>query len=102
MIKNHLLKLSTTKIASAPLIPSSLLPGSLFLIGGLVVWRLWYKQAQLQAQTAELNDELKGMKKQVAKIKVASQVKTKSESAEVLSSSLKKMANIKLPWSSGK
>lgn len=90
MFKNHVFKLTTAKVVSAPLIPSSLLPGTLFLIGGLVIWRLWHKQAKLQVQTSDLSDELKGMKKQITKIKEKSESKTMSGSAAPLADSLKK------------
>ncbi len=108
MLKNHLLKLTSTKMASAPLLPSSLVPGSLFLVGGLVIWQLWKKQAKLQAQNSELSDDLTDVKKQLAKIK-ASKAASKStaplsdslkKSAAPLSASLKKVSSLNFPWSS--
>ena len=96
MFENTAIKLSTSKLASAS---ASLLPGSLILISGIVVWRLWYNQTQLQTKTSELNDELKYLKKQLAEIKVAK--KADNEPEESFSSSLKKMARFN-PWSTAK
>ena len=100
MVENTAIKITTSKLAS-------LLPGSLILISGIVVWRLWYKQAQLQTKTSELNDELKYLKKQIAEIKMAEikaaykADKADNEPAAPLSSSLKKMARFN-PWSTDK
>ena len=84
MLKNTAIKIATTKLANA-----SLLPGSLVLIGGLVVWRLWSKQVQLQTQTSELSNALQDVKKQVAKIKTTNDDKPESP----LSSTFKKFFN---------
>ncbi|MCU7834181.1 MAG: hypothetical protein KZQ83_02920 [gamma proteobacterium symbiont of Taylorina sp.] len=96
MFENTAIKITTSKFASTS---ASLLPGSLILISGVVVWRLWYKQGQLQTKTSELSDELKYLKKQMAEIKATS--KADSESVAPLSSSLKKMARFN-PWSTAK
>jgi hypothetical protein len=104
MLENTAIKITTSKLASTS---ASLLPGSLILISGIVVWRLWYKQAQLQTKTSELNDELKYLKKQIAEIKMAEIKATyKADKADngpiaPLSSSLKKMARF-IPWSTAK
>lgn len=74
-------------IVTSKLPNAALLPGSLILISGLVVWKLWSKQAQLQTETSELSDELQDVKKQVAEIKAAND--DKSETA--LSSTFKKL-----------
>ncbi len=101
MFENTAIKITTSKLASTS---ASLLPGSLILVSGIVVWRLWYKQAQLQTKTSELNDELKYLKKQIAEIKMAEikaaykADKADSGPAAPLSSSLKKMARFN-PWS---
>jgi len=60
MFENTAIQIATTKLASA-----SLLPGSLFLMGGIVAWQLWRKQVKLQAETNELSEEFKAFKKQV-------------------------------------
>ena len=101
MFENTAIKITTSKLASTS---ASLLPGSLILISGIVVWRLWYKQAQLQTKTSELNDELKHLNKQMAEIKMAEIKATyKADSGPIapLSSSLKKMARFN-PWSTAK
>ena len=96
MFENTAIKITTSKLASSS---ASLLPGSLILISGIVVWRLWYNQAQLQTKTSELSDELKYLKKQMADIKTTN--KADSGPAAPLSSSLKKMARFN-PWSAAK
>ena len=80
MLKNTAIQLAKSKLASV-----SLLSGSMFLVGGIVVWRLWHKQTQLQTQTNEMRDELMGVKRKMAELKVDS----KSEAP--LSSSFKKL-----------
>ena len=90
MFKNSAIQVATSKLAS-----TSLLPSSLILIGGVVVWRLWRKQTQLSNETNELSNELEDIKDQLAEIK------TDGESADPLSSSLKKLASFN-PWSSSK
>jgi len=93
MFENTAIKITTSKLASSS---ASLLPGSLILISGIVVWRLWYKQAQLQTKTSEFSDELESLKKQMTEIKA-----TNKADSEPLSSSLKKMARFN-PWSTAK
>lgn len=93
MLKNTAIQLATGKLAGA-----SLVPGSLFLLGGIAVWQLWLQQRQLQAQSNELGNELKDIKKQVAGIKNTSKASGKPEVP--LSSYFKeKMTGISLPWS---
>ncbi|RTZ69254.1 MAG: hypothetical protein DSZ21_00215 [Tenericutes bacterium] len=71
MFKNSAFKIVSGKFASAPLLSTStILPSSILLIGGIVMWRFWKRQGQLHAQTAELSDDLDKLKKQVAKVKV--------------------------------
>lgn len=84
MLENTAIKIVTSKLAHAPL-----LPGSLVLISGLVVWRLWSKQAQLQAETSVLSDELQDVKNQVAEIKAINDGKSETS----LSSTFKKLFN---------
>ena len=70
MLKNSAFKIASGKFASAPLLSTStILPSSLLLVGGIVAWRFWRRQGQLHAQTTELSDEFKKLKKQVADIK---------------------------------
>ena len=89
MLKNTAIKIVTSKLAASKLANVPLLPGSLILIGGLVVWRLWSKQAQLQAETSVLSDELQDVKNQVAEIKATSDGKSETS----LSSTFKKLFN---------
>ncbi len=96
MFENTAIKLTTSKLASTS---ASLLPGSLILVSGIVVWRLWYKQEQLQTKTSALNKELRYLKKQIAEIKATN--KADSGPADSLSSSFKKMSRFN-PWSTGK
>jgi len=102
MFENTAIKITTSKLATTS---ASLLPGSLILISGFVVWRLWYKQAQLQTETSELNDELNVLKKQMAEIQA-----TNKENCETVapvspldsfSSYVKKMNHFN-PWSTAK
>ena len=96
MLENTAIKITTNKLASTS---ASLLPGSVILISGIVVWRLWYKQTQLQTKTNELNNELKYLKKQIAEVKATN--KADNGSVGSLSSSFKKMARFN-PWSTSK
>lgn len=90
-----MLKNSLIQIVSRKAVGTSLLSGSLVLVGGVVVWRLWRKQAQLSSQANELSEELEDIKDQLAEIE------TNSEPEDPFSSSLKKLASFN-PWSSGK
>ena len=90
MLKNSAIKIATSRLAG-----TSLLPASLVLVGGIVVWRLWRKQAQLQTETNELSNELEDIKDQLADIK------TDVESEDSLSSSFIKLASFH-PRSSSK
>ncbi len=68
MFENSAIKIATSKAisSSAPFIP-----GSMILLSGYVVWKLWKKQTQMQEATSELSKELKIVRKQVAGIKVS-------------------------------
>ena len=92
MLKNSAIQAATGKLASA-----SLLSGSLVLVGGVVAWRLWQQQKQLQTKTSGLSNELKDVKKQLAEIKI----KANKNPADSLSSSFKKLASLN-PWASNK
>jgi len=96
MFETTAVKLTTSKLTSTS---ASLLPGTMILISAAVVWRLWHKQAKLQTKTGEISNELKYLKKQVAKIKATN--KADSDSAALFSSSLKKMSRFN-PWSTDK
>ena len=81
MLKNSAIKITANKLAN-----SSLLSGSLILVGGFVAWRLWSKQEQLQTETKKLGMQLKNVKREVAEIKATN----KGESDAPLSSAFKK------------
>lgn len=101
MFENTAIKLSTSKLASTSV--ASLLPGTVIIISGIIVWRLWYNQAKLQTKTSELNDELKHVKKHMAEIKATNEETNKkvSEFESPISSSFKKMSRFN-PWSADK
>ena len=67
MLGNSVIQITTGKLVGAVLLPSSVL-----LVSGVITWRLWRsKQAQLQAETDDLNDEVRQMKEQMADIQAA-------------------------------
>jgi len=92
MLKNSVIQIASRKIAG-----TSLMSGSLILVGGVVIWRLWRKQAQLSTETSELSNELENIKDELATMKTES----KSESEDSFTSSLKKLVSFN-PWSSSK
>ncbi len=92
MLKNSVIKTASHKVAG-----TSLLSGSLLLVGGVVIWHLWRKQAQLSIETDELSNQLEDIKDQLAEMKTEGE----SESEVSFSSSLKKLASFN-PWASGK
>ncbi len=78
MVKNSAIKLAANKLAN-----SSLLPGSLILIGGLVAWKLWARQDELQIETRKLAMQLKNVKRQIAEIMDDQQKKTDESASSV-------------------
>lgn len=94
MLKNSVIKTASQKVAG-----TSLLSGSLVLVGGVVIWHLWRKQAQLSTETNELSNQLEDIKDQLAEMKTEGE--SESESEVSFSSSLKKLASFN-PWASGK
>jgi len=79
MLQNSVIQMSTAKLVGATVLPNSIL-----LISGIILWRfLRNKQTQLQAQTDGLNDEVKLIKEQMTDIKAA---KNKSPSNEASTS----------------
>lgn len=79
---------TAVKIAASKLTNTSLLPGSLILLGGIVVWQLWSRQTQLQTETSKLNMQLKNVKRQVEEIKT-----TSAKSETPISTTFKKFFN---------
>ena len=85
MIKNTAYKIAASNLANVPL-----LPGSLILIGGLVAWRLWNKQVQLQTEASELSAEIQAVKKQVAEIKATNDDKSETSLSSTFSNFFKR------------
>lgn len=66
MLENSLIQMSTSKLVAAAILPNSIL-----LITGIVIWRFWRKQqTKLQTTTDELKNEIKHLKKQMDNIQV--------------------------------
>lgn len=64
MLENNIVHISTSKLIGATILPNSIL-----LISGIVIWRLWRnKHSQLQTTTDELKDDIKHLKEQIDKI----------------------------------
>ena len=67
MLQNSVIQMSTAKLVGATVLPNSIL-----LISGIIIWRFWRnKQARLQAETDELTDAVKLMKEQMTDIQTA-------------------------------
>jgi hypothetical protein len=67
MLQNSVIQMSTAKLVGATVLPNSIL-----LISGIIIWRFWRnKQTQLQAETDELTDEVKLIKEQMTDIQTA-------------------------------
>ena len=59
-------------MSTAKLVGATVLPNSILLISGIIIWRFWHnKQTRLQAETNELTDEIRLLKKQMADIQTA-------------------------------
>jgi outer membrane murein-binding lipoprotein Lpp len=77
MLENSVIQITTGKLVAVSLLPSSVL-----LVGGIIIWRVWHsKQTRLQSQTDELNDELSQIKQQMSELQTA---KTNADSDESL------------------
>ncbi len=75
MLENSVVQISTGKLLGVSLLPSSIL-----LVSGIIIWRVWRnKQLCVQTETDLLHDELRQMKKQMADLQTAN---SKTESAE--------------------
>ena len=67
MLQNSVIQMSTAKLVGATVLPNSIL-----LISGIIIWRFWRnKQTQLQAETDGLTDEVKLIKEQMTDIQTA-------------------------------
>ncbi len=69
MLENSVVQITTGKLVGAIVIPNSIL-----LISGIILWRFWRnKQTQLQAETDELNNEVKHIREQMTDIQTANE-----------------------------
>jgi ABC-type transport system involved in cytochrome bd biosynthesis fused ATPase/permease subunit len=83
MLENSVVQISTGKLLGASLLPSSLL-----LVSGIIIWRIWRnKQSRLQTKTDALNDELRQIKKQMADLQTANNKAESNKSTQTVSTS---------------
>lgn len=83
MLENNVIQISTAKFLGASLLPSSIL-----LISGIIIWRIWRnKQSRLQTETDVLNDELRQIKKQMADLQTANNKAESDESMQTVNTS---------------
>jgi len=83
MLENSVVQISTGKLLGASLLPSSIL-----LLSGIIIWQIWRnKQSRLQAKTDELNDELRQIKKQMADLQTANNKAESDESMQTVNTS---------------
>lgn len=83
MLENNVIQISTAKLLGASLLPSSIL-----LISGFIIWQIWRnKQSRLQTETDVLNDELRQIKKQMADLQTANNKAESDESMQIVNTS---------------
>lgn len=83
MLGNNVIQISTGKLLGASLLPSSIL-----LVSGIIIWRIWRnKQSRLQTETDVLNDELNQIKKQMADLQTANNKAESDESMQTVNTS---------------
>ncbi len=83
MLGNNVIQISTGKLLGASLLPSSIL-----LVSGIIIWRIWRnKQSRLQTETDVLNDELSQIKKQMADLQTANNKTEPDESMQTVNTS---------------
>ena len=83
MLENSVVQISTGKLLGASLLPSSIL-----LVSGIIIWRIWrHKQSRLQTETDVLNDELSQLKKQMADLQTANNKAESDESVQTVKTS---------------
>ncbi len=83
MLENSVVQVSTAKLLGASLLPSSIL-----LVSGIIIWRIWRnKQSRLQTETEVLNDELRQIKKQMADLQTANNNAEPDESMQTVNTS---------------
>ena len=83
MLENSVVQISTGKLLGASLLPSSIL-----LVSGIIIWRIWHnKQSRLQTETDVLNDELRQIKTQMADLQTANNKTESDESMQTVNTS---------------
>jgi len=83
MLQNSVVQISTGKLLGATLLPSSIL-----LVSGIIIWQFWRnKQSHLQTETDVLNDELQQIKKEMADLQTANKKTEADESAQTVNRS---------------
>jgi len=83
MLENSVVQISTGKLLGATLLPSSIL-----LLGGIIIWQIWRnKQSHLQTETDVLNDELRQIKKEMADLQTANNKSEADESVQTVNRS---------------
>ncbi len=83
MLENSVVQISTAKLMGVSLLPSSIL-----LVSGIIIWRIWYnRQSCLQTKTDVLNDELRQIKKQMADLQTAKNKSGSDESMQTVNMS---------------
>ena len=83
MLENSVVQISTVKLLGVSLLPSSIL-----LVSGIIIWRIWRnKQSRLQTETDVLNDELRQIKKQMADLQTANNKAESDESMQTVNTS---------------
>ncbi len=83
MLENSVVQISTAKLLGVSLLPSSIL-----LVSGIIIWRIWHnRQSCLQTKTDVLNDELRQIKKQMADLQTANNKSGSDESMQTVNMS---------------
>jgi len=83
MLENNVIQISAGKLLGVSLLPSSIL-----LVSGIIIWQIWRnKQSRLQTETDVLNDELRQIKKQMADLQTANSKAESDESMQTVNTS---------------
>ena len=83
MLENSVVQMSAGKLLGASLLPSSIL-----LVSGIIIWQIWRnKQSRLQTETDVLNDELRQIKEQMADLQTANNKAEADESRQTVNTS---------------
>lgn len=83
MLGNNIVQISTAK-----LLGTSLLPSSILLVSGIIIWRIWSgKQSRLQTETDVLRDKLQHMQKQITELQEANNKAKSNDSMQTVKTS---------------